>query len=37
VQEYCDQTWPCSVGYGAKKGFVHLGMRQGRPRIRWDY
>jgi len=37
VQEYCDQTWPYSVGYGATKGFVHLGMRLGKPRIRWDY
>ena len=37
VQEYCDQTWPYSLGYGATKGFVHLGMRLGRPRIRWDY
>jgi hypothetical protein len=25
------------LGYGATKGFVHLGMRLGRPRIRWDY
>lgn len=37
VQEYCDRTWPYSVGYGAPKGFVHLGIRAGRPRIRWDY
>ena len=37
VQEYCDQTWPYSIGYGAPKGFVHVGMRLGRPRIRWDY
>ena len=37
VQEYCDETWPYSLGYGATKGFVHLGMRLGRPRIRWDY
>lgn len=37
VQEYCDQTWPYSLGYGAKKGFVHLGMRSGKPRVRWDY
>ncbi len=37
VQEYCDQTWPYSVGYGATKGFVHLGMRLGKPRVRWDY
>lgn len=37
VQEYVDSTWPCSVGYGANKGFVHLGVRRGRPRVRWDY
>lgn len=37
VQEYCDRTWPYSVGYGAPRGFVHLGMRQGKPRVRWDY
>lgn len=37
VQAWCDQEWPYSVGYGAPKGFVHLGMRQGRPRVRWDY
>lgn len=37
VQAFCDKYWPCSVGYGAPKGFVHLGIRQGRPRVRWDY
>jgi len=37
VQEYCDNTWPFSLGYGAPKGFVHLGKRLGGPRIRWDY
>jgi GH24 family phage-related lysozyme (muramidase) len=37
VQEWCDKHWPYSVGYGAAKGFVHLGIRQGRPRVRWDY
>jgi uncharacterized protein YcbK (DUF882 family) len=37
VEEYCDRTWPYSVGYGAPKGFVHLGIRAGRPRVRWDY
>jgi len=37
VQEYVDQTWDYSLGYGAPKGFVHLGMRLGKPRIRWDY
>lgn len=37
VQAWCDQEWPYSVGYGAPKGFVHIGIRQGRPRVRWDY
>jgi hypothetical protein len=37
VQGWCDKQWPYSVGYGAAKGFVHLGIRQGRPRVRWDY
>lgn len=37
VQSYCDREWPYSVGYGAPKGFVHLGMRAGKPRVRWDY
>jgi GH24 family phage-related lysozyme (muramidase) len=37
VQEYCDKYWAYSVGYGAPKGFVHLGIRKGRPRVRWNY
>jgi len=37
VQAWCDKHWPYSVGYGAPKGFVHLGIRQGRPKVRWDY
>ena len=37
VQEWCDKNWPYSLGYGAPKGFVHLGIRKGRPRVRWDY
>ena len=38
VQAWCDKEWPYSLGYGAPKGFVHLGIRgAGRPRIRWDY
>jgi len=37
VQQWCDDHWPYSLGYGAPKGFVHLGMRQGKPRVRWDY
>jgi len=37
VQAWCDKEWPYSLGYGAPKGFVHLGIRKGRPRVRWDY
>ena len=37
VQAWCDKEWPYSIGYGAPKGFVHLGIRKGRPRVRWDY
>lgn len=37
VQKWCDDNWPYSLGYGAPKGFVHLGIRAGRPRVRWDY
>lgn len=37
VQDWCDREWPFSIGYGAPKGFVHIGIRQGRPRVRWDY
>jgi GH24 family phage-related lysozyme (muramidase) len=37
VQRWCDREWPFSLGYGAPKGFCHLGIRRGRPRVRWDY
>lgn len=37
VQAYCDQHWAYSVGYGAPKGFVHLGRRADGQRRRWDY
>jgi GH24 family phage-related lysozyme (muramidase) len=37
VQAWVDREWPYSLGYGAPKGFVHLGIRKGRPRVRWDY
>lgn len=37
VQDWCDKNWPYSLGYGAPKGFCHLGIRSGRPRVRWDY
>ncbi len=37
VQDWCDERWPYSIGYGAKRGFIHLGLRRGRPRVRWPY
>ena len=38
LEKWCDKQWPFSVGYGASyRGFVHLGIRAGRPKIRWDY
>ncbi len=37
VQAWCDKNWPHSLGYGAQRGFVHLGIRKGGPRVRWDY
>lgn len=37
VQKFCDENWPFSVGYGASKGFVHIGRRAGGPKVRWDY
>lgn len=37
LQDWCDKNWSYSLGYGAPKGFVHLGIRAGRPRVRWDY
>lgn len=38
MENFCDQDWPYSVGYGMSyRGFVHLGIRAGRPRVRWDY
>ncbi len=34
----CDQKWPYSIGYGMSyRGFVHIGIRSGRPYVRWDY
>lgn len=37
VQSFCDRFWPYSVGYGAPRGFVHLGRRADGQRRRWDY
>jgi GH24 family phage-related lysozyme (muramidase) len=37
VQDWCVKHWPFSTGLGAPKGFVHLGIRKGRPRLTWPY
>jgi GH24 family phage-related lysozyme (muramidase) len=37
LQDWADRTWPYSLGYGAPKGFIHVGKRKGGPRVRWDY
>jgi GH24 family phage-related lysozyme (muramidase) len=36
VQRWCDKEWSFSLGYAAPQ-FIHLGVRAGRPRVRWDY
>ena len=37
VQEWCIKHWPYSTGKGAPRGFIHTGIRQGRPKVVWDY
>lgn len=37
LQEWCIKNWPYSTGKGAPKKFVHTGIRQGRPKVVWDY
>jgi lysozyme len=37
VQNWCVKNWPYSTGLGAPKGFIHTGIRAGRPRLVWDY
>lgn len=37
LQEWCDDNWPYSVGFGAPKGFVHLGLRPDNLHRRWTY
>ena len=37
-ERWVDVQWPFSVGYGMKyRQFVHIGIRAGRPRLRWEY
>jgi len=37
LQEWCKAHWPFSLGLGAPKGFVHCGIRPGRPKVVWNY
>ncbi len=37
VQDWCVKNWPYSTGLGAVKGFIHTGIRAGRPKVVWDY
>jgi GH24 family phage-related lysozyme (muramidase) len=37
VQDWCVKNWPYSTGLGAPKGFIHTGIRAGRPRVVWNY
>ena len=37
-EKWVDENWLYSVGYGMSyRGFVHVGIRAGRPRVRWNY
>jgi len=37
LQDWCIKHWPYSTGKGAPHGFIHIGIRQGRPKVVWDY
>ena len=37
VQDWCIKNWPYSTGKGAPKGFIHTGIRKGRPKVVWNY
>jgi len=37
LQDWCVREWPFSTGLGAPKGFIHTGIRAGRPRLTWPY
>lgn len=37
LQKWCIEHWPYSTGKGAPRGFIHTGIRQGRPKVVWDY
>jgi hypothetical protein len=38
VERWIDERWLFSLGLAAaRRGFIHLGMRAGGPRVRWNY
>lgn len=37
LQDWCVANWPYSTGLGAARGFVHTGIRPGRPKVVWPY
>ena len=37
LQDWCIKHWPYSTGKGAPRGFIHTGIRKGRPCVVWDY
>jgi GH24 family phage-related lysozyme (muramidase) len=37
LQDWCVREWPYSTGLGAPKGFIHTGIRVGRPKLTWPY
>jgi len=37
LQDWCLKNWPYSTGRGAPRGFIHTGIRAGRPKVQWDY
>ena len=37
LQDWCVREWPYSTGLGAPKGFIHTGIRAGRPKLTWPY
>ena len=37
LQDWCINHWPYSTGKGAPRGFIHTGIRQGRPKVVWEY
>jgi len=37
LQDWCVREWPFSTGLGAPKGFIHTGIRAGRPKLTWPY